>query len=294
MPLKRPAPSLEGQLPPPPEPSFLSYAVSFLSHAVVILLALLFVRGRTDEAKKPERTEPDTARQVTMLYVPPPPVPQPLPPIPKPLPQPAPQPATPPPPVAPPKAETPKPEPEPNAPADAQRRAGPESETPPKPDAPPTKEPQGQPDASADAAPLALAATMESEAKRIFGNRRGREASGDAGPVAVRPFENASIPESKCPQISRDSTGAFEQGIVQGIVRNQEDGRPIPFANLQMVGQPYNTFANERGEFRLTFDGALMADCRVQYVTITAPGYRSQMLPLMLGGGVSTVGLKRR
>jgi hypothetical protein len=44
----------------------------------------------------------------------------------------------------------------------------------------------------------------------------------------------------------------------------------------------------------LHFDLNLMAECRVQYVTIVAPGYRSQMLPIVMGGGISTVPLKRR
>ena len=71
-------------------------------------------------------------------------------------------------------------------------------------------------------------------------------------------------------------------------------GGALSGAHLQMIGQPYSTFANNRGEFRLLFDINLMADCRTQYVRIEAPGFRSQMLPIVIGGGVSTVGLRRR
>ena len=134
---------------------------------------------------------------------------------------------------------------------------------------------------------------MESEARRIFGRKRG-EPTENAGPQATRPLESAKIPENPCGEIPKDSTGAPVQGIVQGIVRDVDGGTPLAGAHLQMIGQPYATFANNRGEFRLLFDITLMADCRTQYVRIEAPGFRSQMLPIVIGGGVSTVGLRRR
>ena len=82
--------------------------------------------------------------------------------------------------------------------------------------------------------------------------------------------------------------------LLKGRVVQQETGRPLSNAHLQMVGQKYATFADANGDFELHFDLNLMAECRVQYVTIVAPGYRSQMLPIVMGGGISTVPLKRR
>ena len=116
----------------------------------------------------------------------------------------------------------------------------------------------------------------------------------DAGPVASRPLESLTIPNSKCPEIPQDSTGAPPDGVVKGRVVQQETGRPLSGAHLQMVGQTYHTFADDDGNFELHFDLNLMADCRVQYVTIIAPGYGSQMLPIVMGGGISTVPLRRR
>lgn len=288
----RPKPTFEGQL-PPPERNPLALSVSALLHVVVILMVMLLSKRLAEQQQ--EKPKPDSAatREVAMMYVPPPkPKPTPPPPTPQPQPQP-----TPPPEPPRPKVINKTPEPEPNAPPEAQRTQG----TAEQPDQPRTPDPVGDPTASApDATPPApvnkeeaLNASMEMEAKRIFGKKKGG-VNPDAGPVATRPFENANIPDSKCPEIPKDSTGAPPDGVVKGRVVQQETGRPLSNAHLQMVGQTYHTFADENGDFELHFDLNLMADCRVQYVTIIAPGYRSQMLPIVMGGGISTVPLRRR
>jgi len=282
----RPKPTFEGQL-PPPERNPLALSVSALLHAVALLVVMLLSKKLSEQEVKPKADSVAT-RQVAMVYVPPPRQPPP----PKPL-----EPAPAPPPQAPaPRAINRQPEPEPNAPPEAPRTRGTV-----EPDQPNSPEPVGDPTASApDNAPPAqvnkedaLNASMEVEARRIFGKKKGGVIA-DAGPVATRPFENANIPDSKCPEIPKDSTGVPPEGVVKGRVVQQETGRALSNAHLQMVGQTYHTFANENGEFELHFDLNLMADCRVQYVTIVAPGYRSQMLPIVMGGGISTVPLKRR
>ena len=285
----RPKPTFEGTL-PPPERNPLALSVSALLHAVVILVVMLLSKKLSEqEAAKPKADSAATTREVAMVYVPPP---KPMPPPPRPV-----EPVPTPPPEAPrPRVINKRPEPEPNAPPEAPRTQGTA-----EPDQPRTPDPVGDPTASApDNTPAAqvnkedaLNASMEVEARRIFGRKKGGVAP-DAGPVATRPFENAAIPDSKCPEIPKDSTGAPPDGVVKGRVVQQETGRPLSNAHLQMVGQTYHTFANENGEFELHFDLNLMADCRVQYVTIVAPGYRSQMLPIVMGGGISTVPLRRR
>ncbi len=285
---KHPKPEFEGVL-PPPERNPLALSVSALLHVVLILGIMLLSKRLSDEQKDQPKSDSTATRQVAMVYVPPPPKP-------KPVPQPQP---TPPPPVQapPPQKVNRTPEPEPNAPPEATRAEG---KT--EPDQPRSPDPVGDPSAPPDnttpqpaevAKEDALNASMEAEAQRIFGRKKGG-VSPDAGPVAVRPFENLNIPDSKCPQIPKDSTGETPDGIVKGRVVQQETGRPLANAHLQMVGQTYHTFADADGNFELHFDLNLMADCRVQYVTIIAPGYRSQMLPIVMGGGISTVPLKRR
>ncbi len=286
----RPKPTFEGQL-PPPERNPLALSVSALLHAVVILVVMLLSKRLAEQEAVKPKVDSVATREVAMVYVPPP-KPKPVPPPPTPR-----QPAQTPPPEPPrPKVINKTPEPEPNAPPEAPRTQGTaEAEQPRVPD------PVGDPTASApDATPPApvnredaLNASMEMEAKRIFGKKKGG-VNPDAGPVASRPLESLTIPNSKCPEIPQDSTGAPPDGVVKGRVVQQETGRPLSGAHLQMVGQTYHTFADDDGNFELHFDLNLMAECRVQYVTIVAPGYRSQMLPIVMGGGISTVPLKRR
>ena len=285
----RPKPTFEGQL-PPPERNPLALSVSALLHVVAILVVMLLSKKLAERQAETPKVDSAPTREVAMLYVPPPkPKPVPPPPAPQPAPTPPPEPPRP-------KVINKTPEPEPNAPPEAPRTQGTaEAEQPREPD------PVGDPTASApDAAPPApvnkedaLNASMEMEAKRIFGKKKGG-VNPDAGPVASRPLESLMIPDSKCPQIPQDSTGSPPDGVVKGRVVQQETGRPLSGAHLQMVGQTYHTFADDDGNFELHFDLNLMADCRVQYVTIIAAGYRSQMLPIVMGGGISTVPLKRR
>ena len=282
-----PKPEFEGQL-PTPERNPLALSVSALLHAVLILIVLLLSKKLVEQEAAKPKADSAATREVAMVYVPPPKQPPPRPVEPPPAPplqSPQPQ------------VINKQPEPEPNAPPDAPRTQGTV-----EPDQPRTPDPVGDPTAppatdNTPPAPVnkedALNASMEVEARRIFGRKKGGVVA-DAGPVAIRPFENANIPDNKCPEIPKDSTGQTPDGVVKGRVVQQETGQPLSNAHLQMVGQGYATFADANGDFELHFDLNLMAECRVQYVTIVAPGYRSQMLPIVMGGGISTVPLKRR
>lgn len=289
-PRPRPSESFEGVL-PAPERNPLALPLSVLAHGMLILVILLMSKKLQEKAAEEARSEvkaPD--RSVQMVYVPPPVR------APAPAPTPTAEPAQPTPPVpvpVPPRVLRP-PEPEPNAPTESKPADGPEEPLPR------TEQPAGETDGKApentnapvDAA-TALNASMEAEAARIFGRRRGAN-NAEGGPVATRPFANAKIPDSKCPEIPRDSTGVPVQGEVRGRVVDQDTGRPLSNAHLQMVGHQYNTFADQDGSFTLKFDLMLMADCRTQWVNITAPGHRPQVLPIVMGGGISTVPLRRR
>jgi hypothetical protein len=290
MPRRRPFEHFEAELPVNTERDWLAAAVSTLVHVVMILVLALLTKRAAEAAAETSPEAPAETREVAMVYLPPPERPEPLP-----VPQPAPTPPPPAPPAEPPPPRdlNTRPEAEPNAPPDAKPAEGAETATPSPPQV------RGEPDAPEDTGPVetpkgvALEATMESEARRIFGRKRGAPVD-DAGPLATRPLENAKIPDNPCGEIPTDSTGSPIQGVVQGVVRDQDSNQPLSGAHLQMVGQPFSTFANNRGEFRLLFDITLMADCRTQYVRIMAPGFRSQMLPIVIGGGTSTVALRRR
>jgi hypothetical protein len=139
---------------------------------------------------------------------------------------------------------------------------------------------------------------MESEARRIFGRPRLATRDG-AGPQAVRPME-AWMPEDPTRCVPRqpepsDSSAPREFGTVVGRIFRQDNGRPLAGAHLQMVGTPYVAFTDGSGQYRFRFDAALMGNCRTQYVRVTAAGYESRLLVLVLGPQRSEdVHLRRR
>ncbi len=257
-------------------------------HLVLLALAAAISRPSpapesTDRADRPA----EEARRVDMVYIPPP---KPTPPAP---------PARPAPPPRPPAVRQTAPEPEPNAPPEAVRSSGAESVEEPKLGA---GEQRTEP-AATPAAPAReqTVATLESEARRIFGRPRLMTRAG-AGPQATRPMEawlpenpERCIPSPAAPAAPRDSAGPTELGTVVGRIFRQDNGRPLAGAHLQMIGTPYVTFTDETGEYRFRFDLALMDNCRTQYVRVSAAGYESRLLVLVVGPNRSEdVRLRRR
>jgi hypothetical protein len=212
-----------------------------------------------------------------MIYIPEPEVVPPPPRVLPPAPKPAPRPPQPPPPMR-----RTEPEPEPNAPPEATRASGSETEA----DVPESPEPTEE------------EATLESEARRIFGRPR-LAARGGAGPEAVRPMEawTAERPERCIPQPTapRNLATPVQLGSVVGRIFRQDTGRPLAGAHLQMLGTPYVAFTNGQGEYRFNFDLALVDNCRTQYVRVSATGYESRLLVLVVGPNRSEdVRLRRR
>jgi hypothetical protein len=171
-------------------------------------------------------------------------------------------------------------EPEPNAPPDAVRSSG--TESPPSPEQPRATENE---------------TSLESEARRIFGRPRLATRAG-AGPQAIRPME-AWLPDrpERCipgPAAPRDSAGAVQMGMVMGRIFRQDTGGPLAGAHLQMMGTPYVTFTDGKGKYRFQFDLALVDNCRTQYVRVSAAGYESRLLVLVVGPRRSEDVLLRR
>ena len=272
--------------------NWIPLTVSATLHVLLIAAAVARPHPSPDGTDTP-RQPTDPARRVDMIYVPPPPVRPPPPPRPA---APPPRPATPPPrPVAPPPVKSQKePEPEPNAPPEARRTPGNDSDDP--------KPAKGEPLASAaprSAMPAERAsATLESEARRIFGRPRLRTAAG-AGPQASRPME-AYRPDNaeRCVPhpAPRDSVMGPTLGTVVGRIFRQDSGRPLAGAHLQMLGAPYVAFTDNNGEYRFRFDLSLVDNCRTQFVRVTAPGYESRLLVLLVGENIQSedVRLRRR
>lgn len=285
-------------------PRWPSIGASALAHVLFIVLALGLSRQETnalwrriDEARD-RRTPP-----VTPVYLPLPPPPPPAPPPPEskpepePEPEPAPQPPPPPPAAAalPPPPPNPAPEPDANAPSDAERTEGEE-----RPEADAGERGNAEPDPGApERAEISTAPTIESEARRIFGRRRPRTPAG-AGPRASRPMESyAPDRPDKCVPRERgesDPTAAPQFGVVTGRIYRSDTGRPLAGAHLQMIGAPFTAFTDDNGSYQFRFELSLVDNCRAQYVRVSAPGYQSRLLVLMVGRNVQSedVTLRRR
>jgi hypothetical protein len=83
---------------------------------------------------------------------------------------------------------------------------------------------------------------------------------------------------------------------VAGRIFRGDDGRPLAGAHLQMLGTPFVAFTGPDGEYRFRFDLSLVDNCRTQYVRVSAKGYQSRLLVLMVGENVRSedVSLERR
>ncbi|HJS47115.1 MAG TPA: carboxypeptidase-like regulatory domain-containing protein [Gemmatimonadales bacterium] len=158
------------------------------------------------------------------------------------------------------------------------------------------------PDASDPAPPatdLARAPTMEEEARRIFGRSGRRGGSGvereewtgplPGPPNALETCTMPPLPQPKPGEPEPTSTAA-------GRILAEDNSTPLPGAHLQVIGQPYSTFSGSGGQYRLTIPRKLVENCRVQYVRVSAAGYRSRLLPLSLGAAPLSddVSLNRR
>jgi outer membrane biosynthesis protein TonB len=289
--------------PPSRQRPWISLGLSAALHAAILTLAVYLTREPVQPPAADRSPQAEAAREVQMVYLPPPPAvktpppapepPPPLPPTPPPQQQPPPQRSAPPP-----AKEQRTPEPDANAPPEATRAEGQEPEN----DDPAGGERTGANDpkeGSRAPATENAAATMESEARRIFGRPRLGTQPG-AGPRASRPMESylPDRPERCVPKLAapRDSAAAPQYGVVTGKIFRQDNGRPLAGAHLQMLGTPFVSFTSDEGEYRFRFDLSLVDNCRTQYVRVTAPGYESRLLVLMVGPNVKSddVLLKRR
>lgn len=99
------------------------------------------------------------------------------------------------------------------------------------------------------------------------------------------------VPEPPAP---RDSAAVPELGTVVGRIFRQDDGRPLAGAFLQMIGTPFSTFTDADGEYRFRFDLELIANCRTQYVRVTAEGYESRLLVLLVGENLRSEDVRLR
>ncbi len=285
-------------------PGLIASVVLHLTFAAAAT-GLLTRSGQTEQT--PVNTE-DSGREVAMVYLEPPPAPAPAPEPevqePRPVPPPRPQSITPPS-----QAELPPP--------------GPESDEIISPAPAPDTDPETVDLASADqpaeveaetttgtddetnaistdrvvkdgpeelagtvAAATAGQPTQEQEAKRLFG--RPTTGTGNRNNALPWASDSTCIPDTR-PQ---DENGPIVLDSIAGQVFDRR-GMPLNGAHLQVVGTSYHTFSDGGGLYTLVFDVALVANCRVQVVRVSAPGYRGRDLYLAMGLGDNNVYMDR-
>ena len=245
-------------------------AASVVLHAGALLLLLLSPR---QEEKNDAHSSQEQPREVRMMYL-----------LPKEPARPKPQPVV--------QPRRPQPPPPTPAFAEARPRPMPESPSPTKAEA---HVPEHDQPAAMSPTPVSRPATKEtaaereedamvSEARRLFGPPSPTTAT-VAGPV------RAGLPLSLMSGGPRCAWSGAEarpidgprDGVIEGIVRTESGGQPIPGAFLQMLGTGSATFADESGHYRLTFDASLVDACRSQLVRVTAPGFRARTMILTYG-----------
>jgi hypothetical protein len=72
-------------------------------------------------------------------------------------------------------------------------------------------------------------------------------------------------------------------GTAVGRIFRSDNGQPLAGAHLVMLGTPYTAFTDDQGEYHFRFDMALVDNCRTQYVRVSADGYESRLLVLLIG-----------
>lgn len=279
-----------------------SIAASAVAHVLLLVLGLDLSRRETDELwRRIDEARDRRPPSVIPLHVP---LPTPAPPPSEPRPEPEPEPEQPPPPEPPPPTPqpslpppppNPEPEPDANAPSDAERAEGEERIA----DNPGERRVSPADGGSPERAEISTAPAIETEARRIFGRRRERTPAG-AGPRASRPMESYA-PErpEKCVPHERDPSDtarAPQYGVVTGRIYRGDSGRPLAGAHLQMLGSAFTAFTNENGDYQFRFDLSMVDNCRTQYVRVSAPGYQSRLLVLLVGRNLKSedVTLRRR
>jgi hypothetical protein len=241
---------------------------SLVLHVLVIGLVIWLTRAeRASEAYSLHH--PAAPRAVTMLYVPPKPQPR----------KPTPQQLQPPPPPSPaPVQPAPAPAPKTPLPVATVTRNAPEHDEP----AATAPEPSSRHETASKAE---AEDPMVTEARRIFGRKEIGPGGATGGPLrAGRPVQTV-IAGGRCPwggAAAADAEGPAT-GVVEGVVRSESSGTPVPGALLQLLGTGSATFSDDAGHYRLNFDPSLVDRCRSQIVRVTAPGYRARNMVLAYG-----------
>jgi hypothetical protein len=264
---------------------------SALLHLAVVLIALLLRREAPAEKRAVESSA--LPKQVDMVYIAPKAGRRPSAP-PRPRPE-TPQPPQPQRDTRPPSTVTREID---GAPGQAARPSELAAAAVPKPVRPTAKEqpaeaPSPEPEharTSSEPTPAEGQEAIESEAQRIFGPKQRADAGSSAlGPQLAGPstggVEGAAARASDCRPSAptpRAPGEPPELATISGRIYRRGTQIPLRNASLQMLGTPYVAFTDDSGWYTFRFDADLVKECRTQMVRVSAPGYRTQTLAVMI------------
>jgi len=108
------------------------------------------------------------------------------------------------------------------------------------------------------------------------------------------PTATGQCPE--IPDLGKGEDGKPLLAAVRGRILTQDRRGPLVGAHLQVVGTTFVTWTTGSGEYELRFDPKTLEHCRTQYVRVTAPGYKAELLVLSIGPRVRSddVVMRRR
>lgn len=265
----------------PPRNPWLGALTSMCIHGSLLVL-VLWAERKPDFNLRPQADSVELAarqaRQVGMIFIPPP--------APSerdgrsrvPRPAPAPVAETPPPPSplpseqSPPKGDEGAPSEEDNVPADGGS-------------APPTEVPDGI------TAPIQPTETPRRRVPSIA-FRGGRQGSSvgrtDAIPAWREPPSLAGATPRCRPGPPRRATDPVEWGVVAGRIYQMGTTIPLAGATLSVLGSTATATSNENGEYTLRFDSWPLRNCEAQFVRVTLDGFVTQTLTLTIGAAVQS------
>jgi hypothetical protein len=105
----------------------------------------------------------------------------------------------------------------------------------------------------------------------------------DPSPAWQQPPSLASMTPRCRPGPPRSASDPIEWGVVAGRVFRLGTTDPLVGAVLQVLGTPYITVSDDKGDYVLRFDSWPLKNCEAQHVRVQLDGFVAQTLVLGIG-----------
>lgn len=144
--------------------------------------------------------------------------------------------------------------------------------------------PEAVPPTDPTPAPVSEAPRRRNPSIAFRGGRPGSPLTqGDPAPAWRQPPSVAGLTPACRPGPPRSAADPVDWGVVAGRVFRLGTSDPLIGATLQVLGTPYSTVSDEQGDYVLRFDAWPLKNCEAQYVRVQLDGFVSQTLVLGIG-----------